>query len=247
MRLALLSDIHGNLHALEAVLADAGALGAEAYLCLGDLAFHGPEPAACVERVQSLGCPVVRGNCDRWVAHHWQAPPDAVLAKLWEQNPRPSQLSQIMEQSAWVQGRLSPDQVAYLGSLPGEFRYDAGGLGLLAVHASPGEDLRGIAPDLPADKLDSLVQGAAGSAALLFGHTHQQWLRCYQGLYLINPGSIGSPYDGDLRAAYALLELRDGALGVQLRRVPYDTEAACARAREVGMPGLESWLEAHTA
>jgi putative phosphoesterase len=207
--LAVLYDIHGNLPALEAVLADVRAAGAERFLLGGDYALFGPFPSETVAALEELPeATWIRGNVDRWTANPDQAPDDPL----------------IQEAIAACREALEPAIVERLGALreqwvDGQTHY---------CHASPVSDLRSFMPE-PAEDEDELLADV-GERRVVFGHTHLQFRRVRpDGVELINPGSVGLPLDGDTRAAYALVD-RDGA--VELRRVGYDNDASAAAMRE---------------
>lgn len=205
MTLALLYDVHGNLPALEAVLADARAAGARRYLLGGDYGLFGPWPAETVARLRELpDATWIRGNVDRWTA-------EGVDDEA------------VMEAIAACRRELGEALVAELGDLPAEVVLD----GARYCHASPLSDVRSFSPD-PGEHEDELLAGAP-ERRIVFGHTHLQFRRAGPGgAELVNPGSVGMPLDGDHRAAYALV--REGAL--ELRRVAYDHDASAAAVRE---------------
>jgi predicted phosphodiesterase len=205
---AVLYDIHGNVLALEAVLADAAAAGAERFVLGGDYALFGPAPAETVDRLRSLDARWVRGNGERWTASPAEAPEDPVVQGA-------------IQASRELLGEAA---VAELAALPveltiGETRF---------VHGSPVSDVRSFLPE-PAGDESELLAGVA-TDRLVFGHTHLQFCRHAAGaVELVNPGSVGMPFDGDRRAAYALLG-DDG--DIELRRVAYDHAASAAAVRE---------------
>ena len=214
--LALLYDIHGNLPALEAVLADARTAGARRWLLGGDYALFGAWPAETVARLLELEPATwVRGNVDRWTADPQDAPDDeAIQAAI-----------------AACRAALGEDDAARLGALPfdareGETRF---------CHASPVSDLRSFLPEPEDDEPELLAEAGDGVARLVFGHTHLPFRRVADGIELVNPGSVGMPLDGDHRAAYALLH-DDGR--VEHRRVAYDHLASAAQVRALG-----AWAE----
>jgi diadenosine tetraphosphatase ApaH/serine/threonine PP2A family protein phosphatase len=215
--LALLYDVHGNLPALEAVLEDARAAGAERFLLGGDYALFGPWPAETVAALRELPeATWIRGNVDRWTAHPDQAPDEGVR-----------------EAVAACRGELGQDVAKTLGALPAQ----AVIAGTLYCHASPLSDLRSFLPD-PGDDDDELLAGAS-ERLIVFGHTHLQFRRTRpDGVELINPGSVGMPFDGDQRAAYALVR-EDGSL--EHRRVAYDHERSAAAMTE--RFGDAAWAE----
>jgi predicted phosphodiesterase len=205
--LAVLYDIHGNLPALEAVLTDAQARGADRYLLGGDYASLGAWPVETLERLRKL--PTVarlRGNWERWQANPEDMPeiPFNQAACRW-----------VREQIGAAAGEL--------GALPETTTVD----GTFFCHASPRSDMRSFFPE-PADDEAELLAGVS-EKRLVFGHTHLQFQRLSAGgIELVNPGSVGLPFDGDTRAAYAVI---DGER-LELRRVEYDYERAAALARE---------------
>jgi predicted phosphodiesterase len=199
--LAILYDIHGNLPALEAVLDDCGS---DQFLLGGDYALFGPFPEETVARLRSLGNSArwIRGNVDRWCFDPGSAPSDEVLR------------SAISD----CRGALGTAVVQELGQLAEQVVVD----GVRFCHASPLSDLRSFMPKAGEDD-DELVAGAV-ERRIVFGHTHLAFRRVIDdGVELINPGSVGFPFDGDSRASYALLR-DDGS--VEHRRVEYDLESS---------------------
>jgi diadenosine tetraphosphatase ApaH/serine/threonine PP2A family protein phosphatase len=197
--LALLYDVHGNLPALEAVLADARNAGSDRFVLGGDYALFGPYPAETLSVLERLaGASWIRGNVDRWTARPEEAPQDEFV---------PTAIEACRE-------ALSAESVVQLDSLPEQLV----GEGVRYCHASPLSDMRSFFPEPTPDE-DELLAGA-GERRIVFGHTHLQFRRVRpDGVELINPGSVGMPLDGDPRAAYALLG-EDGS--IELRRVGYD-------------------------
>ena len=207
--LALIYDVHGNLPALDAVLADAQTQGAEAHLVGGDVALFGAWPEATVARLRELAPATwIRGNGERWTADPAAAPEPvrgathAAAAALGD--ALVAELAALPESAA-----LSPTTRAW--------------------HASPVSDVRSFWPE-PGDDEAELLDGVT-EARLVFGHTHLPFARTSEhgGIALVNPGSVGMPLDADHRAAYALLR-DDGT--IEHRRVAYDHAAAPAALRE---------------
>ena len=214
---ALVYDVHGNVRALDAVLADAAEHGAHAYLVGGDVALFGPWPEAAVARLQELeDATWIRGNGERWTADPGSAPEPV----------RPA--------TAAAREALGPALVDELGALP-----ESAALGddTRAWHGSPVSDVRSFTPQ-PGDDEAELLAGV-GERRLIFGHTHLPFARtsAVGGIELVNPGSVGMPFDGDHRAAYALLH-DDGR--IEHRRVDYDHAAVPAALRE--RYGDAEWL-----
>jgi putative phosphoesterase len=202
--LALLYDIHGNLPALEAVLADAD--DADEFLLGGDYATAGPWPREAVERLMQLeNATWIRGNADRWLAdrHDAPAPIDEIAARTAE--------------------LVGDELVADLTQLP-----ELAEIGdTLYCHASPRSDMQSFGAE--PGPLDAELLEGVSAKRVVFGHTHVQFRRDGpNGIELLNPGSVGMPWDGDHRAAYAVV---DGDR-VDCRRVEYDWQASVAAVRE---------------
>jgi predicted phosphodiesterase len=213
--LGIAFDVHGNLPALEAVLADASAAGVERWILGGDYALFGGWPAETVAALDALDAPVrIRGNAERWTADPASVPENPVV---------PGGVAACRE-------ALGAATVARLAGLA----FDAALDGTQVVHASPVSDLRSFLP-APGPEDEELLRAARPDARrLLFGHTHLPFARSAGGVALVNPGSVGMPLDGDVRAAWALLH-EDGR--IEHRRVAYDHVAAAAQVRARFGPG----------
>ena len=205
--LAILYDVHGNLPALDAVLEDAAAAGASRFLLGGDYALFGAWPLETLARLEGLrGATWIRGNGERWTADPAQAP-----------------LEPIRTAARACADELGPVAAARLAALPEQAVVD----GVRYCHGTPGSDVVGLLPQPAADE-DALL-AEVREPRLVAGHTHLPMRRrSASGVELVNPGSVGMPFDGDARAAYALAG-DDGS--IELRRVPYDHRAAAAAVR----------------
>jgi diadenosine tetraphosphatase ApaH/serine/threonine PP2A family protein phosphatase len=214
--LALLYDVHGNLPALEAVIADAESAGAEGWVLGGDYALFGGWPAETVERLRGLErASWIRGNGERWTADPDAAPDNEVVPGAIEA----------------ARAALGEATVADLASLPFSLPLDR----TLVCHGSPLSDVRSFEPE-PGEDDEELLDGT-DAPRVVFGHTHVPFARSSEGgVELVNPGSVGMPFDGDPRAAYALLH-DDGR--IEHRRVGYDHMASAERVRGAGEPWAE--------
>jgi len=229
----ILSDIHGNLEALEAVLADAEGLY-DCILCLGDVVGYGADPNAVTEWTREEASAVVRGNHDRACAG---------TESLENFNPH------ARASAIWTRRALTPENRQYLDQLQrGPLRIEEPLGQFLLVHGSPVDE------DQYLSSMDdgALMEGHLELAVNFFGHTHVQGgfrlapdgiarIRSAQPLqmregydYLINPGAVGQPRDGDARAAYALYSIEDQV--VEYRRAEYDVARAAAKIRAAGLP-----------
>jgi predicted phosphodiesterase len=206
LRTLVISDVHGNLAALEAVLAQPH----DALVCLGDLVGYGPEPGACVRRIRAEAALVLQGNHDRALGEG--VPPGC--------SPRFEWLARALDPVGRAQ--LDPEERAWLAGLPRTAVQEYDGRRCLLVHATPDEPLYrylGLDARAWADEVAGLDVDA-----VLVGHTHVQFELRAAGRRVINPGSVGQPKDGDPQAACALLE--NGA--VRFARVAYDVERTTA-------------------
>jgi diadenosine tetraphosphatase ApaH/serine/threonine PP2A family protein phosphatase len=206
--LALLYDIHGSLPALEAVLMDAESAGAGAYLLGGDFGAWGPHPRECIELLRVLpNTTWIRGNGERWTRY---PPVD-----------RPEVVATLRERDS---GYGSDE--GWLCSLQAQVEID----GVLYCHGSPRSDVESFPAE--AGEQDEWMLNGVRDQTVVFGHSHLQFRRPGpNGTTLINPGSVGMPLDGDIRAAYGIRR-RDGEF--EFRRVDYDVERAAAAYEALG-------------
>jgi len=218
MRILVISDIHANWPALEAVLA---AESFDELMVGGDLVSYGPHPREVVEAVRARDGAVVRGNHDNALAHRVDcrcAPASKPLAEA-TRNVHADMLSE--------------EQRDYLGALPLTASRSIAGLRIFSTHASPREHLfrYTLTPDAPEEHLRAEIAGVDADVILL-GHTHFPMIRRIGNRTVVNPGSVGQPRDGDPRASYAVIE--DGR--VELRRAAYDVERTARDLRAFPVP-----------
>jgi predicted phosphodiesterase len=243
-RLALLSDVHGNPIALEAVLADVEAAGGvDGYWVLGDLAAIGHDPVGALERLRALpNVGFVRGNTDRYVVTGERPPPRAEDVRS-----RPELLdvfAEVQGSFAWTQGALSgAGWLDWLAELPLERRLTLpDGTRLLGVHAAPGQDDGpGVPPHRSDDDLGALL-GEAEADLVCVGHTHWPLDRPVSvsdrgAGRVVNLGSVSNPLAPDLRASYVRLEADRSGYRLTHRRVDYDRAAAVAALGRLRHPG----------
>ncbi len=236
MRYALISDIHANLHALDAVLADIDARGdIDAVYHLGDLVGYSSNPNEVVARLHARGISGIAGNYDSTVAT------DYIHCGCKSETPRQEELAHISYE--YTRGAVSAETKRVLAALP--FSMDirvngghASGPRLLLVHGTP--TLNTLY--WTADRSDEFCLKMAATVALktgdviAFGHTHKPWHREVEGIHFINTGSVGRPKDGDWRAVYVRLSLGDGAPTVEFVRVAYDIDGAAQGVLAAGLP-----------
>ena len=226
MRFAIISDIHGNLPALESVLADIAAQNVERVYCLGDLVGYGASPNEVTERIRLAGIPTIMGNYDEGVGF------DKDECGCAYTNPVDQALGD--RSLRWTQATVSADNKAFLRSLVREMRVEIDGKRVLLVHGSPRRINEYLFEDRPVSSFQRL---AAGSDAdlIAFGHTHKPYLKSVDGVAFLNAGSVGKPKDLDCRACYAIVDLSAPA-PIELRRVSYDVRLAAAAIRATPLP-----------
>lgn len=236
MRVAVIADIHGNLTALDAVLADQEAAGAERVVCLGDVAAGGPHPREVVARLRALGCPTVLGNADA------DSVRPARMVSADEEGRR------WFEIDAWGAAQLRPADLSFLRTFQPTLTLPLGDdATLLCFHGSPRSNTDSIAATTPDAALAPMLAGS-NATVLAGGHTHLPFIRRYMSSLFLNPGSVGLPYvetGVGLRhppwAEYGIVEWRAGRLSIELRRVPIDAEMVARAVLQSGMPHAE-WL-----
>ena len=226
MRLAILSDIHGNLHALEAVWQDLEPQRPDAVYCLGDLVGYGGFPNEVVAFVREHWIPTVLGNYDEGVGFDMH---DCGCAYRTA-----AERSRGDASLQWSRAHTSPDHKAYLRSLVPNIRIEESRPTLLLVHGSPRKVNEYVYEDRPEATFQRLA-ALAGTDVLLFGHTHLPYVKRVGRTLFVNAGSVGKPRGGDPRAVYALVDL-GRVPTVEFRRVAYDALAAAEAVRMAGLP-----------
>lgn len=242
MRIALIADIHGNLTALDAVLAALAGAAVDQVLCLGDVAIFGPQPGATLARLRDLGCPVVMGNTDAW----------ALDPQLHPFRNADTPKFNAIEQ--WGVAQLTDADRNFIRTFQPTVTVDLGGPGqLMGYHGSPRSHHDAIVATTPDAELAHWF-GARPALLMAGGHTHMPFVRRFGESLVMNPGSVGLPYenrlDGHTRnppwAEYAIVTT-DGGLNVELRRTPVDVTRIAQAARQSEMPFAEWWLNAWLA
>jgi putative phosphoesterase len=235
MRLGLISDVHGNYLALEAVLAELEREELDRVICLGDVV-AGPRANEALARVRDLDCPVIMGNWDAWSVDGMPKPSTPVAEKLYAIG------------AYWAE-RLGDDDREFIRTFVPrvEVELDSGRT-LLCFHGSPNSFDDWIVATTPDEELAAMLAGFS-APVLAGGHTHLQMARRYEASLFVNPGSVGLPFElwspEDVRVApraeYAILTAHDGHLAVDLRRTTYDVEAHLENGLTSGMPFADWW------
>jgi predicted phosphodiesterase len=237
MRVALLSDMHGNAVAFRAALADIERQNVDLIVSLGDVAQGGPQPTECVELLSELQCPRVFGNSDAFL----------VTLDLGAEPVEDEQERQrLLRVGQWSREQLRDEGVEFLRSFRPTLDVDVGGRTVLCCHATPNSNEEIILPSTPLERAAAALNGvtADGVAA---GHVHLQWLRRFGGVLWFCVGSVGLVYQHteppdavpfEPWAEYAIL---GDELAVEFRRVPFDVEELIAIARAKDFPDFERW------
>jgi predicted phosphodiesterase len=236
MRYALISDIHANLPALEAVLQDiAGQPDVGATFHLGDLVGYAPWPNEVVETLSSANVAGIAGNYDSTVATSYKH------CGCKYEDPKQEELSHLS--FAWTLEHTTPETKQALGALP--FRMDLRPLGghgsgptVILVHGTPVLNTAYWTEDRPESFCVQMakIAGAKTGDVVAFGHTHLPYHRVVEGIHFVNTGSVGRPKDGDWRAGYVMLDVASDGVSVDFRRVEYDVAAAAAAIRASTLP-----------
>lgn len=245
MRLILISDIHGNTVALDAVLADARPRPHDVVVCLGDIAAGGPDPGGAIDRIAELGGINVRGNTDSGMVDmpSWWLDPASIGL--------PESVVPGLDTCVWGAEQLSDSQRAWLDDLPPTATIDIGEAGsMLAFHGSPRDENELITATTTDEAMDEMC---AGTMATMYagGHTHVPLVRRFGERTMLNPGSVGMPFAaygfaGGVavlpRADYAIVTIEGSEVSVDLRQVTTDEDALESMADQSGMPHTDWWL-----
>ncbi|RJX19292.1 MAG: metallophosphoesterase [Desulforudis sp.] len=227
-RIAVISDIHGNLPAFNAVLADIDRIEVNGIYCTGDLVGYGPFPNEVVSLIRERAIPTVLGNYDDGVAFNRMA--------CGCDYPDPETMAVGSASIDWTKANLSEENRNFLRSLPARKRVSLGTTDILLVHGSPRALNEYLYEESIPDLLPELKR-ASHFDVLVAGHTHRPYVWQAESVLVVNPGSVGQPRDGDPRAAYALLGTGDkGKVTASIVRVNYDIDRTVQAIKVVGLP-----------
>lgn len=226
MTIAIISDIHGNLPALEAVLDDLANRPHDQKYCLGDLVGYGAFPNEVVDRIRSERIPTIMGNYDDGVGFDRD---DCGCAYRDE-----GEKARGQESLMWTRANTTDGNKAFLRGFVSEIRFEAEGKRILLVHGSPRKMNEYLFEDRPASSFQRLA-ASSNADSIVFGHTHRPYVKEVDGVRFVNAGSVGKPKDDDRRACYVLLT-PDTAVPVQFIRVEYDIDRAMAAIRDSTLP-----------
>lgn len=227
-RAAVITDIHGNLPALQAALARIDELAIERVYCGGDLVGYGPHPNEVCALIQERGIPTIYGNYDYAIARNLE---DCGCAYIDQHDRELGQRS-----VEWTLAHSDQASKDFMRELPFDMHFEVGGTGVHLVHGSPRKVNEYLFEDKPASLYERLARAEA-DALLVFGHTHKPWMREHGGVTFVNCGSVGKPKDGDPRGALAVLTGHGTRLEASIERVSYDVQGVAGEVRRAGLPG----------
>ena len=239
MRVAVISDMHGNDLAFEAVEADINNQKIDQIVCLGDAVQGGPQPAGVVQRLRRLNCPVVMGNADAWLISGEETGHEGIL---------PERLKKMGDVRNWSLSQLTEEDRAFISNFqPTVTLHLEDGIDLLCFHGSPASFDDVILPAAPEEELQKFLSAYAGHI-LTGGHTHAQQIRRIGEYFFFNPGSVGFAYShsqseddfhADPWAEYAILTVENGQVSLEFRRVPFDPKEMIRIYHASGRPFAE--------
>ncbi|AKG73899.1 metallophosphoesterase family protein [Salinicoccus halodurans] len=229
MKIAFISDIHGNATALEAVLTDIEKKQADKIVVLGDIAYRGPEPKKSLDLVRNLNTEVIKGNADEWVhrgINEGEVPDQA--------------LDMMKKEQEWTISNLSAEDLEYLRNLPVEVEVDlTEKIKVHCFHATPDSVFEVVKPAESDRTLEEKLMTNKEAHIFLYGHIHLPYVRHINGKCVANLGSVGLPFDGLNHASYLIAEGDGEQFNIGVQRVQYDVEKVKKQLEENEYPNLE--------
>jgi putative phosphoesterase len=227
-RVAVITDVHANLPALQAALARIEELGIERVYCGGDLVGYGPHPNEVCALIEDREIPTIHGNYDYAIARDLE---DCGCAYVTQHDRELGQRS-----VEWTLRHTGTRAKDFMRGLPFDLRVELGANAIHLVHGSPRKVNEYLFEDKPASLYERLA-AAEEAGVLVFGHTHKPWVAEFAGVLFVNCGSAGKPKDGDPRAAFAVLADAGDRVDVTIERVAYDVREVAEQVRAAGLPG----------
>jgi putative phosphoesterase len=227
MKMAFISDIHGNAVALDAVLADIHRKNVDKIYVLGDICYRGPEPKRSLDLVRSLQTNVIKGNADEWVVRGVR---DGEV---------PDKALELMNtERQWIVEKLEQSDLDYLQNLPNTLNLNADGVEIKAFHATPDSLFDIILPNADDEIIESKLM-TTDATLYIYAHIHRPYIRYINGKVIMNIGSVGLPFDGLPKASYGLVEIEHGNFQTSIQRVSYDLEKVIRLYEEVDYPNQD--------
>ncbi|OIK12154.1 YfcE family phosphodiesterase [Bacillus sp. MUM 13] len=232
MKIAFISDIHGNAIALESVLKDIQKKNIDKIYVLGDLCYRGPDPRRSLDLVRSLNVEVVKGNADEWVVRGVQ------------KGEVPDQALELMNREReWTVSQLQQSDIDYLDGLPAKLHFEVEGVSIHAFHATPVSLFEVITPNEDDQIIKAKLMSSTDSQVYIYGHIHRPYIRYMNGKVIMNIGSVGLPFDGLTKASYGVIEVHKQGFTASIERVNVDIEKVIDRYKEVQYPNAEMMIK----
>jgi putative phosphoesterase len=226
-RVAVITDIHGNLPALESALSRIEELGIDDVYCGGDLVGYGPWPNEVCRLLEERAIPTIHGNYDYSIAR------DKEDCGCAYRDPHDEELGELS--IAWTLEHTDFASKDFMRELPFDLRFELAEKRVRLVHGSPRKVNEYLFGDKPPHTFERIARGAECDV-LVFGHTHQPWIHEYGGVLFVNCGSVGKPKDADPRGGFAVLQDAGGAVDARIERFEYDAERVAAEIASSGLP-----------
>jgi putative phosphoesterase len=232
MKIAFISDIHGNAVALDAVLADLAKKEVNKIYVLGDICYRGPEPKRSLDTIRNLHTEVIKGNADEWVVRGVR------------EGEVPDKALELMNtERQWTVDQLEPDDISYLEALPTQLQFNVEGVEVAAFHATPDSLFEIVLPNADDEKMEATMMKPTNANVYVYAHIHRPYIRYINGKVIMNIGSVGLPFDGMTKSSYGLLEIEDGNIKTSIQRVSFDLEKVTQLYQEVNYPNASMMSE----
>ncbi|MFC7322734.1 metallophosphoesterase family protein [Halobacillus campisalis] len=213
MRLAFISDIHGNAQALDSVLKDIEKRNIDQLFVLGDISYRGIDPQRSVDMVRKLDAQVIKGNADEWIVRGVQ---DGEVPE--------ESIKGMNEEKDWSFSNMTSESVNYLRDLPEEINEEYEGVNIHAFHATPKDLFEVVLPTETDEGMNERLMANEVADIYIYGHIHKPYIRHIGGKIVINTGSVGLPFDGLAQPSYAIVDIEDGGVQTSIVRTNYDLE-----------------------
>lgn len=232
MKIAFISDIHGNAIALDAVLNDIKNQGIDKIYVLGDLCYRGPEPKRSLDLIRSLNTEVIKGNADEWV----------VRGVLEGEVPQKA-LGMMNDERQWTVSKLEQTDIDYLKNLPTQISCTHNGIEIFGFHATPESLFDVVLPHEDDAALETRLMKSTNAQVYIYAHIHKPFIRYINGKVIMNIGSVGLPFDGLTKASYGIVEVEDNNYRTSIKRVSYDNEKVVALYQKGQYPNVDKMIE----
>jgi putative phosphoesterase len=231
LKIAFISDIHGNAVALDHVLADISGKGMDKIYVLGDLCYRGPEPKRSLDLVRSLNTEVIKGNADEWV-----------VRGVGQGEVADKALEMMNLEREWTVSQLDQSDLDFLSQLPTNIHLTVEEHTIHLFHATPDSLFEVVGPEIDDEQLKIKLMSSHNAQLYIYGHIHKPFIRYINGKIVMNTGSVGLSFDGLAMASYAMVEIAEGSLNTSIQRVSYPIEQVIEQYHSVRYPNAETMV-----